>query len=121
MNEDRRDDAASADGAPEAGRYYGCDLPQDGALTEDGWEWRGNADERRSKDLVDMYSEVGFEVRLEPINVDAMCSASGIAREHLKGVTTIHLGHRTLHDADGASKALAVHRLTGIDQDQDVV
>ena len=35
MNEDRRDDAAAADGAPED----------------------------------------GFEVRLEPINVDAMCSA----------------------------------------------
>ncbi len=75
MNEERRDDAAAVDGTPEAGRYYGCDLPHDSALTDDGWEWRGNADSRRSRDLVDMYSEVGFEVRLEPIEVDNMCSA----------------------------------------------
>ncbi len=64
-----------ADAPEEQGRHYGCNLPQDGTLTGDGWEARGTADERRLREIVDMYEELGFEVRLEPIDTDVMCSA----------------------------------------------
>ncbi len=94
MNEDRRDDAAAADGTPEAGRYYGCDLPHDGGLTKDGWEWRCNADSRRSKDLVDMYREVGFEVRLESIDVDDICSACDGCKGAFSAFSAVYIRKR---------------------------
>jgi hypothetical protein len=94
MNKDRRDDVTAVEGVPGASRYYGCDLPQDSALTEDGWEWRSNTDAQRSRDLVDMYSEVGFEVRLEPINVDNMCSACDGCKDAFSKFNAVYIRKR---------------------------
>jgi len=53
---------------PRARRWLhaGPDEP-DPALVADGWERRFVTDGMRSQEVVDLYRQLGFEVRLEPI------------------------------------------------------
>ncbi|MFZ3045028.1 MAG: hypothetical protein WA151_03870 [Desulfatirhabdiaceae bacterium] len=43
---------------------------RDEMLTLDGWERQNSLDEPRLSDVVSMYEEIGFEVRLEPFDPD---------------------------------------------------
>ena len=38
-------------------------------LAKEGWEKQGTYDEPRLSELVEMYKEIGFEVRLEPFDL----------------------------------------------------
>lgn len=51
------------------GNVTGCHLPVDPALSEQGWEWRCNADGTKLRNVVDSYRELGFEVRLERLDL----------------------------------------------------
>ncbi len=51
------------------GNDLGCTLPVDPSLREQGWEWRCNADGTKLRNVVDSYRELGFEVRLEPLDL----------------------------------------------------
>lgn len=44
------------------------DLQLDPILAAQGWEKRFVADLRRAKEAAELYRQMGFEVRLEPIN-----------------------------------------------------
>ena len=61
MNEPCYDDSDS---------FVGCSLPPDPELITQGWELRFIADVRMARDAIDTYSELGYEVRLEPVNTD---------------------------------------------------
>jgi hypothetical protein len=55
----------------------GCALPTDEALAAKGWEFRCNTDANRLCEVVDAFEEMGFEVRLEKLNlegIDESCS-----------------------------------------------
>jgi hypothetical protein len=40
-------------------------------LIKEGWEKQATYDDPRLSEMVEMYAEIGFEVRLEPINTDS--------------------------------------------------
>lgn len=77
--------------ASEFGFQLGCDLPQDAKLTGEGWEWRCNADENRTRDVVDTYRELGFEVRLEPLAVDGLSDSCSGCKETLCALNAIYV------------------------------
>ena len=47
----------------------GCRLPVDPALAEQGWEWRCNAGRAKLHEVADSYRELGFEVRIEHLDL----------------------------------------------------
>jgi len=51
---------------------WGCTLPPDSRLIAEGWERRFIADERMARDAIDTYTELGYEVRLEPVNTTSL-------------------------------------------------
>lgn len=61
----------------ERGIGPGCVSPPDPKLIAEGWERRFIADAQRAQDAIEMYAEMGQEVRLEPVNatgLSEMCS-----------------------------------------------
>lgn len=42
-------------------------LEHNAELLAQGWERRFTADEQRSKEVVELYTQLGFEVRTEPV------------------------------------------------------
>ncbi len=50
----------------------GCALSGDEALTAQGWEFRCNTDANRLREIVDTFEEMGFEVRLEKLNLEGL-------------------------------------------------
>jgi len=66
------EDATDQSPRPAPGNVLGCRVPLDPTLLADGWEWRCNADAARLRQVVDCYVELGFEVRLEPINLNGL-------------------------------------------------
>jgi hypothetical protein len=42
------------------------------ALAEQGWEWRCNADGARLREVADSYRELGFEVRIERLDLSGL-------------------------------------------------
>ena len=66
------DGAARAQGWLEsaAGRWLHADqLEPDPALVAQGWERRFITDGGRAAEVVDLYQQLGFEVRLEPVSL----------------------------------------------------
>ena len=60
----RRDGMLAAAG----GRWLGAGVEEpDPALLAEGWERRFIADGQRSAEVVELYRQLGYEVRLEPI------------------------------------------------------
>lgn len=58
------------DGLPQgaSGRWLGAGIEEpDPALLAEGWERRFIADGHRSAEVVELYRQLGYEVRLEPI------------------------------------------------------
>jgi len=58
------------DGLPQGagGRWLGAGVEEpDPALLAEGWERRFIADGQRSAEVVELYRQLGYEVRLEPI------------------------------------------------------
>ncbi len=69
--------------APDNESYLGCDLPHDPVLTSEGWQWRCNTDNNRTREVVDTYRELGFEVRLVPVSVDGLSDSCAGCKEAL--------------------------------------
>jgi hypothetical protein len=42
-------------------------LQPDAALVADGWQRRFTADETRIKEITELYEQLGYEVRVEPV------------------------------------------------------
>jgi hypothetical protein len=59
----------------EGGNPPSCVSPPDPKLTAEGWERRFIADAKRAQDAIEMYGEMGHEVRLEPVNATALSEA----------------------------------------------
>jgi hypothetical protein len=53
----------------------GCVSPPDPKLIAEGWERRFIADAKRAQDAIEMYGEMGHEVRLEPVNATGLSEA----------------------------------------------
>jgi hypothetical protein len=53
----------------------GCVSPPDPNLIAAGWERRFIADAKRAQDAIEMYGEMGHEVRLEPVNTTGLSEA----------------------------------------------
>jgi hypothetical protein len=47
-------------------------LEPDPALVAEGWERRFSADEHRAKEAMELYSQLGYEVRAEPLRPEEM-------------------------------------------------
>lgn len=56
------------------------DFPPDPRLVAEGWQRRFTADAFRVKEARQLYSELGFEVRLEPINPAELSEVCGDCR-----------------------------------------
>lgn len=54
------------------GSVSGCRLPVDLTLREQGWEWRCNADGVKLHQVVESYRELGFEVRMERLDLRSL-------------------------------------------------
>jgi hypothetical protein len=52
-----------------------CAFPSDPQLIAEGWERRFIADAKRAQDAIEMYGEMGHEVRLEPVNATGLSEA----------------------------------------------
>jgi hypothetical protein len=51
-----------------SGRFFSdAQLEPDPALLAEGWERRFTADEQRTKEALELYAQLGFEVRAEPV------------------------------------------------------
>ena len=72
MNRTRDDDGVAE--PPGEGGFDGCNLPTDGALIAAGWDRRCVTDAAKSREMADGYTELGFEVRLEPVDTGFLCS-----------------------------------------------
>jgi hypothetical protein len=69
----------------------GCVSPPDPELIAEGWERRFIADAKRAQDAIEMYGEMGHEVRLEPVNTAGLseaCSGCLIAFAQFRVVYT---------------------------------
>ncbi|MDP6343580.1 MAG: hypothetical protein QF578_23560 [Alphaproteobacteria bacterium] len=77
--------------AAEVGAYTGCDLPIDAELTALGWQWRCNTDEMRLRDIVDTYESLGFEVRLEPLDLDGLSENCDACAPLLRQVSAVYV------------------------------
>ncbi len=84
-------DETPRDASGEAGGVFGCDLPPDSALADEGWEWRCNADARRAREMVDTYRKLGFEVRLAPVDVDALCAACDGCKDAFAAANAVYM------------------------------
>jgi hypothetical protein len=76
--------------------FVGCTLTPDPDLSAKGWELRFIADPRMAGDAEETYSEVGYEVKLEPLSADDLkdeCGACGIVFEQFKAVYTRKKGN----------------------------
>jgi hypothetical protein len=47
-------------------------LTPDPALVAEGWERRFTADEQRAKEAMELYSQMGYEVRAEPVRPEEL-------------------------------------------------
>jgi len=47
-------------------------LEPDPALIAEGWERRFTADEQRAKEVVELYKQLGYEVRAEPVRAEEL-------------------------------------------------
>ena len=57
----------------EARRFFSeAQLKPDPALVAEGWQPRFIADARQTKEATELYQELGFEVRVEPVPVKDM-------------------------------------------------
>ncbi len=74
-----------------AGRAMGCALSGDEALTAQGWEWRCNTDTNRLREVVDTFEEMGFEVRLEPLNLEGLNEACSGCIETLCELSAVYI------------------------------
>jgi hypothetical protein len=55
------------------GRLFSeAQLEPDPALIADGWERRFTADEQRIKEVTELYTQLGYEVRAEPVRADEL-------------------------------------------------
>ncbi len=76
---------------PASGSYLGCTIPEDPELVAQGWQRRFIGDARMAKESAETYQDLGFEVRLEPIDADNLkdeCGGCKIAFQAFKAVYT---------------------------------
>jgi hypothetical protein len=56
-----------------AGRFFSdAQLEPDPALIAEGWERRFTADENRAKEAEELYKQLGYEVRAEPVRAEEL-------------------------------------------------
>ena len=79
----------------------GCALPADDALTAQGWEFRCNTDANRLREIVDTFEEMGFEVRLEPLNLEGIDDACNGCVETLCQLSAVYVRRPNKQDASG--------------------
>jgi hypothetical protein len=88
----RMDDGGLAgDCEASTGNTPGCRLPADPGLREQGWEWRCNADALKVDQIVESYRELGFEIRLEPINLNGLAASCGGCKPALAQSTAVYV------------------------------
>ncbi len=92
MTEKAGDMAGSPMGSTDEGDgFLGCNLPPDTDLAAEGWMWRCNTDANRQREIVDTYTELGFEVHLRPVDVDAMCEACDGCKVVMAAVNAVYV------------------------------
>ena len=77
--------------APAAGTLMGCAIQGEEKLTADGWEWRCNTDTNRLREVVDTFEEMGFEVRLEPLNLERLSESCAGCMETLCRLSAVYI------------------------------
>ncbi len=73
----------------------GCALPVDEALAAQGWEFRCNTDANRLREVVDTFEEMGFEVRLEKLNLEGLNETCGGCVDTLRGLSAVYIRRRS--------------------------
>ena len=69
----------------------GCASPPDPKLIAEGWERRFIADAKRAQDAIEMYEELGQEVRVESIALEELkeeCHGCLLILKQLKAIYT---------------------------------
>ncbi|MBW7929410.1 MAG: hypothetical protein H3C58_15250 [Fimbriimonadaceae bacterium] len=79
----------------QAGSVIGCRLPVDPALREQGWEWRCNADGAKLHQVVNSYRELGFEVRMERLNLRSLSENCAGCKGALAQASAVFIKQKT--------------------------
>lgn len=67
-------------------RLTDAQLQPNPALVAEGWERRFTADARRAEEAIELYSQLGYEVRVEPMRSDEIhddcsgCHSPGVSQ-----------------------------------------
>lgn len=89
-----RDDNGEAGCPAPAGGVLGCHLGVGRAADAEGWEWRVNAEGAKLQQAVDSYRELGFEVRMEPIDLNGLSEACSGCRGTLAQSSAVFVRRR---------------------------
>lgn len=84
----------SKDAELPAGGFEGCDMPLDRHLVAEGWDRRCVTDEARSKEMQGIYTEMGFEVRLVPVDGDDLCASCEGCKEMVSRFNAVYVRRR---------------------------
>lgn len=87
-------DSCQSDGA------LGCILPPDAKLLAAGWERRFIADPRMTRDAVDTYSDLGYEVKLQPLNTDRVLDQCSGCKAMLESFNEVYTRKRSVKPDD---------------------
>lgn len=71
------------EGRQSGGTFLGCSIPVDSALEEQGWQWRCNVDRAKLAEVVGLYEDLGFDVRVQPVRVDCLSVACNACQGEL--------------------------------------
>lgn len=79
----------------ESGSVPGCVSPPNPQLIAAGWERRFIADAKRAQDAIEMYAEMGHDVRLEPVNVTGLSEACSGCLEAFAHFSVVYTRKKT--------------------------
>ena len=74
-----------------SGGFLGCKLPRNQVLLDQGWSWSCNTDPVRVREVTDTYEELGFEVRLEPIDLTQLSADCNSCMDVMRGFSAVYV------------------------------
>jgi len=69
-------------------------------LTKKGWQKKSTTDEPRLAELVEMYTEIGYDTHLEPFHPDEESGCTECMKLQADRYKTIYIKKKSAEDAD---------------------
>jgi len=88
-------DAGPIDAGLLAGGFEGCNMPLDGELVAEGWDRRCITEEAKSREMEGTYTELGFEVRLVPVDTGILCASCDGCKDMVSRFNAVYVRRPT--------------------------